>query len=83
MKAEDWKSFKAGGYHLFKRGHVQNIVVDQKDSQLGIWCNWGLPMGFARNEERSYIKNILRFVIELSDTAISVSQLILCQIFTI
>ena len=29
MKAEDWKSFKASGYHLFKRDYVQNIVVDQ------------------------------------------------------
>ena len=32
MKAEDWKSFKASGYHLFTKGRVQNIVVDQKDS---------------------------------------------------
>lgn len=22
MQAEDWKSFKAGGYKLFKEGHV-------------------------------------------------------------
>ena len=39
MRAEDWKSFKAGGYRLFKDGHVQNIMVDQKDSLLGIRCN--------------------------------------------
>lgn len=39
MKAEDWKSFKAGGYRLFKDGHVQDIMVNQKDSLLEIKCN--------------------------------------------
>lgn len=34
MKAEDWRNFKAVGYCLFKEGHVQNIVVHQKDSVL-------------------------------------------------
>ena len=39
MRAEDWKSFKAGGYKLFKEGHIQNIMITQHDSVLGITCN--------------------------------------------
>ena len=39
MKAEDWKSFKGGGYRLYKDGHVQNIIVNQKDLLLEIRCN--------------------------------------------
>ena len=39
MRAEDWKSFKAGGYKLFKEGHVQNIMITQHDSVLGITCS--------------------------------------------
>ena len=39
MRAEDWKSFKAGGYKLFKEGHVQKIMITQHDSIFGITCS--------------------------------------------
>ena len=39
MRAEDWKSFKAGGYKLFKEGHVQKIMITQHDSVFGITCS--------------------------------------------
>jgi len=40
MRAEDWKSFKAGlgGFKLFKEGHVQNIIVHQQGTVFGIDC---------------------------------------------
>jgi len=43
MKAEDWKSFKAGGFKLFKEGHVQNIMVHQQGTIFGIDYRWPLP----------------------------------------
>ena len=39
MRAEDWKSFKAGGYKSFKEGHVQKIMITQHDSIFGITCS--------------------------------------------
>jgi len=38
MRAEDWKSFKAGSFKLFKEGHVQNIMVQQQGTVFGIDC---------------------------------------------
>jgi len=38
MRAEDWKSFKAGGFKLFKESHVQNIMVHQQGTIFGINC---------------------------------------------
>ena len=38
MRAEDWKSFKTGGFKLFKEGHVQNIMVHQQGTVFGIDC---------------------------------------------
>jgi len=38
MRAEDWKSFKAGGLKLFKEGHIQNIMVHQQGTVFGIDC---------------------------------------------
>ena len=39
MRAKDWKSFKAGGYKLFKEGHMQKIMITQHDSIFGITCS--------------------------------------------
>ena len=39
MRAEDWKSFKTGGFKLFKEGHVQKITITQNDTMFGITCN--------------------------------------------
>ena len=39
MRAEDWKSFKAGGFTLFKEGHVQKITITQNDTMFGITCS--------------------------------------------
>ena len=36
MRAEDWKSFKAGGFKLFKEGHVQNIFINIDDTKLEV-----------------------------------------------
>ena len=44
MREEDWKSFKTGGYKLFKEGHVQNIMVSQQGSIFGTKCNCLLEM---------------------------------------
>ena len=38
LRAEDWKSFKAGGFKLFKEGHVQNIMISQQGTVFGIEC---------------------------------------------
>ena len=38
MRAEDWKSFKAGGYKLFKEGHVQNILVNREEAKFEVKC---------------------------------------------
>ena len=38
MRAEDWKSFKAGGFKLFKEGHVQNILINRDDTKLEVEC---------------------------------------------
>ena len=38
MRAEDWKSFKAGGYKLFKEGHVQNILVSREEAKFKVEC---------------------------------------------
>ena len=38
MRAEDWKSFKAGGFKLFKEGHVQNIFINRDDTKLEVEC---------------------------------------------
>ena len=37
MRAEDWRSFKSGGFKLFKEGHVNTIT--QHDSIFGITCS--------------------------------------------
>ena len=39
MRAEDWKSFKSGGFKLFKEGHVQKITITQRNSIFGITCS--------------------------------------------
>jgi len=39
MMAEDWKSFKTGGYKLFKEGHMQKIMINQQDSVCSITCS--------------------------------------------
>jgi len=38
MREEDWKSFKAGGFKLFKKVHVQNIMVHQQGIVFEINC---------------------------------------------
>ena len=38
LRAEDWKSFKAGGFKLFKEGHVQNIMISQQGTVFGVEC---------------------------------------------
>ena len=38
LRAEDWKSFKVGGFKLFKEGHIQNIMVSQQGTVFGIEC---------------------------------------------
>ena len=41
MQAQDWKSFKSGGYKLFKEGHVQKIFVtrlDENYSDISCQC---------------------------------------------
>jgi len=40
MRAEDWKSFKAGGFKLFKEGHVQHIMVHRQGTVFGIDCRY-------------------------------------------
>ena len=44
MRAEDWKSFKAGGFKLFKEGHVQNIMISRDDTKLEVECKCLLEM---------------------------------------
>ena len=39
MRAEDWKSFKTGGFKLFKEGHVQKITITQNNTMFGITCS--------------------------------------------
>ena len=39
MRADNWKSFKAGGYKLLQEGHVQKIMITQHDSIFGITCS--------------------------------------------
>ena len=39
MRAEDWKSFKTGGYKLFKEGHVQKTMINQQGSVCAISCS--------------------------------------------
>ena len=39
MRVEDWKSFKTGGYKLFKEDHVQKIMINQQDSVCTITCS--------------------------------------------
>lgn len=36
MRAEDWKSFKTGGFKLFREGHVQNIMVHHQGTVFGM-----------------------------------------------
>ena len=38
MRAEDWKSFKSGGFKLFKEGHVHNIMVHRQGIIFGVNC---------------------------------------------
>ena len=38
-RAEVWKGFKAGGYKLFKKGHVQKVMVTKHDSIFGLTCS--------------------------------------------
>ena len=38
MRAEHWKSFKAGGFKLFEEGHVQNIMISRDDTKLEVEC---------------------------------------------
>ena len=33
MRAEDWKSFEADGFKLFKEGHVQNILINRDNTK--------------------------------------------------
>ena len=42
MRVEDWKSFKAGGYKLYKEGHIQDY---DHPVRFCFWYN-------TRNEER-------------------------------
>ena len=38
MRAEDWKSFKSGGFKLFKEGHVHNIMVHRQGIIFRVNC---------------------------------------------
>ena len=50
LRAEDCKSFKAGGFKLFKEGHVQNIMISQQGTVFGVECKC-LP---ERKKDRVY-----------------------------
>lgn len=57
LRAEDWRSFKAGGFRLFKEGHVQNIMVSQQGTVFGVECKCLLEMKIE------YIRLRWRFLI--------------------
>ena len=38
MQAEDWKSFKAAGYKLFKEAHVQNVLINREETKFEVEC---------------------------------------------
>lgn len=39
LRTEDWKSFKTGGYKIFKEGHVQKTMINQEGSVCTISCS--------------------------------------------
>jgi len=40
MRVENWNSFKAGSFKLFKEGHIQNILINRDDTKLEVECKW-------------------------------------------
>ena len=57
MRAEDWKSFKTGGYKLFKEGHVQKTMINQEGSVCSISCS----CLSIRDEKGSHLQNKDRY----------------------
>ena len=38
MQAEDRRNFKPGGFKLFKEVHVQNILINRKETKFDVEC---------------------------------------------